>query len=277
MRVRVALLCVLVLMAWSASPNTAANENLFENPVAAARSNNIIFSRGSNTANEDDPHLALTLVVDSLTENDSSFHIEIENSMGPQVSILQYVYRTQQFSDGVIYPEDMRPIVPEAARIVIPGKISVGITQPSASLDILLIYKTPLRTFGSVYKFPFDHSAKLTERFFPVSRRAERNPFDIEKELQKEAISALNKSAGTIFFMLPATRSDGSPNIFTIRTPDRSISFNSTTETAQFGSQSNILQSIFDGRSSGLHTLMASWDDSKQVMSFTIDGREISK
>src|ERR1700733_5690167 len=163
MRVRVALLCVLVLMAWSASPNTAANENLFENPVATARSNNIIFSRGSDTANEDDPHVALTLVVESLTENESSFHIEVENSMGPQVSILQFVYRTQQFSDGVIYPEDMRPIVPEAARIAIPGKMSVGITQPSASLDILLIYKTPLRTLGSVYKFPFDHSAKLTE------------------------------------------------------------------------------------------------------------------
>lgn len=197
--------------------------------------------------------------------------------MGPQVSILQYIYRTQQFSDGVIYPEDLRPIVPEAARIVIPEKMSVGITQPSTSLDFLLIYKTPLRTFGSAYKFSLDHSAKLTEHLFPVSWRAEGNPFDIEKELQKEAISALNKSAGTIFFMLPETRPDGSPNIFKIRTPDRSISFNSTTETAQFGSQSNILQSIFDARSSGLHTLMASWDDSKQTMSFTIDGREISK
>jgi hypothetical protein len=277
MRVRVALLCALVLMAWSASLNIAANENPFENPVAAARNNNIVFSQGSNAANEDDPHLAPTLVVESLNENKFDFHIEVENSMGPQVSILQYIYRTQQFSDGVIFPEDERPIVPEAARIAIPGTMSIGITQPSASLDILLIYKTPLRTFGSAYKFLVDHSVKPTERFLPVNWRAERNPFDIEKELQKETISALDKSAGTILFMLPETRPDGSPNIFKICTPGRSISFNSTTETVQFGSKSNILQSIFDEGSSGLHTLIASWDDSKQTMSLTIDGRELSK
>jgi hypothetical protein len=277
MRIRKALVCALVPVAWSASLNIAANENLFENQVAAAKSNNIIFSQGSDAANEDDPHLAPMLVIDSLNENKLNFHIEVENSMSPQVSILQYVYRTPQFSDGVIFPENKRPTVHEAARIALPGNMSIGITRPSTSLDILLVYRTPLRTFGSAYKFLVDHSVKPTERIFPVSRQAERNPFDIEKELQREAISALSRSAGTIFFMLPETRPDGSPNIFKIRTPDRSISFNSTIGTVLFGSQSNILQSIFDEESSGLHTLIASWDDSKQTMTLTIDGREVSK
>jgi len=277
MRMRKALVCVLVPVAWSALLNIASNENLFENQVAAAKSNDIIFSQGSDAANEDDPHLAPTLVVDSLNENKLNCHIEVENSMNPRVSILQYVYRTPQFSDGVIFPEDKHPIVPEAVRIALPGNMSIGITQPSTSLDILLVYRTPLRAFGSAYKFLVDYSVKPTERILPVSRQAERNPFDIEKELQKEAISALSRSAGTIFFMLPETRPDGSPNIFKIRAPDRSISFNSTTRTALFGSQSNILQSIFDEGSSGLHTLIASWDESKQTMTLTIDGREVSK
>ncbi len=277
MRVRVAVLCAQVLVAWSASPNTTANENLSEIPVTVPENNNIVFCQGCDTAKEDDPHLAVTLVVDSLNQSRSNSHIEVENLKGPQVSILQYVYRTQQFSDGVIFPGDKRPIVPEAARIAIPEKISTAVTQPSASLDVLMIYRTPSRTFASAYRFFVDHSAKPTERFFSVSWQEERTPFDIEKELQREAISALSKSAGTIFFVLSETRPDGSPNIFNIRTPDRSISFNSITETAQFGSQSNILQTAFDERRAGLHTLIAAWDDSKQAVSLTIDGREISK
>jgi hypothetical protein len=277
MRMHVAVVCTLVPVAWSASLNIAANENLFENQVAAARSNHIVFSQSSDVENEDDPHLAPTLVVESLNENKLDFHIDVENSIGPQVSILQYVYRTPQFGDGVIFPQEKRPIVAAAASIEIPGKTSTGIIQPSTSLDILLVYKTASRTFGSVYKFLIDHPVKPTERFLPVSWRRKGSPFDIEKELQKEAISALSKSEGTIFFVLRESRPDGSPNIFKIRTPDRSISFNSMTETAQFGSQSNILQAIFDRASSGLHTLIASWDDSKQTMALTIDGREVSK
>jgi hypothetical protein len=39
-------LCALVPMAWSASLNIAANENLYENQVAAAKSNDIVFSQG---------------------------------------------------------------------------------------------------------------------------------------------------------------------------------------------------------------------------------------
>jgi hypothetical protein len=277
MRMHVAVVCTLVPVAWSASLNIAANENLFENQVAAARSNNIVFSQSSGVANEDDPHLAPTLVVDSLSENRFDFHIEVENSIGPQVSILKYVCRTPQFGDGVIFPQEKRPIVPAAASIEIPGKMSMGIIQPSTSLDILLVYKTASRTFGSVHKFLVDHPVKPTERFLPASWPRKGNPFDIEKELQKEAVSALSKSEGTIFFVLGESRSDGSPNIFKIRAPDRSISFNSTTETAQFGSQSSILQSIFEQATSGLHTLIASWDESKQTMALTFDGREVSK
>jgi hypothetical protein len=272
MRISVALVCTLVLVAWSVSLTIAENEKLFEDP---AQKNNMVFIQGSATANEADPHLTLKPVVESPNKNKSDFYIEVENLIGPQVSIVQYVVRTEQFSDGVIFREDERPIVPEATRIAIPGKMSIGLTQPSAFVDILLIYKTPLRTFGSAYKFLIDHTGKLREYFFPVSARAERSAFDIEKELQKEAIAALTKPAGTIFFMLSETRSDGSPNIFRIRTPDRSISFNSTTKTAQFGSQSNILQSTFDKKSGGLHRLTASWDDSKQTISLAIDGREI--
>lgn len=277
MRVRIAAVCTLFAVAWCASLNFAAKENLLENQVAAAVGNNIVFSQGSDAANEDDPHLALTLVVESLNENKFDFHIEVENPLGSKVSILQYVYRTPQFSDGVIFPEDRRPIVTEAGRIAIPGTMSLGTAQPSAPLDILLVYETPIRTFGSAYKFSVDRTIKPTERLLPINRRAEGNPFDVGKELQREAISALNKSAGTVFFMLRETRPDGNPNIFKIRTPDRSISFNSTTGTAQFGSQSNILQSIFDERNNGLHTLMASWDESKQTMSLAIDGRKVSK
>jgi len=272
MRVSLTLVCTLVLVAWSVSLTIAQNENLLEDP---ARNNNMVFTQGSATANEADPHLTLKPVVVSPNKNKSDFYIEVENSMGPQVSIVQYVVRTEQFSDGVIFPEDDRPIVREAARIAIPGKMSIELTQPSAPLDILLIYKTPLRTFGSVYRFLVNLSGKPTEHFFAVSSRAQRNPFYVEKELQKEAISALNKPARTIFFMVPETRSDGSPNIFTIRTSDRSISFNSTTKTAQFGSQSNILRSTFDKKSGGLHRLTASWDDLKRTMSLAIDGREI--
>lgn len=277
MRMRVALVCTLVPVACSASLNIAANENLFENQVAAARSNNIVFTQGVDAENGDDPHLAPTLVVDTLNGNKFDCHIEVENSMGPQVSILQYVYRTPQFGGGVIFPQDKRPTVPAAAGIEIPGTMSIGMTQPSTSLGILLVYKTAPRTFGSAYKFLVDHLVKPTERLVPVSWRGEGNPFDIEKELQKEAISALSKSAGTIFFMLPETRPDGSPNIFKIRTPDRSISFDSTTETAQFGSKSNVLRSIFGAGSNGLHTLIASWDDSQQTMALTIDGSEVAK
>jgi len=277
MRMRAAFLCVPVLAAWTASPNIAANESPFGSPLAATGNNNVVFSQGSNTTNEDDPHLALTLAVESLNYNEWNFLIEADNSEGPEISIQQYVYRTRDFSGGVIFSQDKKPLVSKAAKVAIPGKISTGFVQPRTTVDVLIIYRTPQRTFASAYRFVIDHSIELPDRFFPVKWQEPGKSFDVEKELEKEAISALNKSAGTIFFVLPKTRPDGSPNIFNIRTPRRSISFNSTTDTAQFGSRSDILQSIFDEGSSGLHTLIASWDDSKQIMSLTIDGREISK
>jgi hypothetical protein len=277
MRMRVAFLCAQVLAVWSASPNIQANESLFGSPLAATGNNNIVFSQGSNTTNEDEPHLALMLALESLNDNEWNFHIEVDNSEGPEISIQQYVYRTQEFSGGVIFPQDKKPIVSKAAKVAVPGKISTGFVQPRTPVDVLIVYGTPQRTFASAYRFVVDHSIEFPDRFFPVKWQEPGKSFDVEKELEKEAISALNKSAGTVFFVLPKTRPDGSPNIFNIRTPRRSISFNSTTDTARFGFRSDILQSIVDEGSSGLHTLIASWDDSKQIMSLTIDGKEISK
>src|SRR5271169_1639827 len=182
MRVRMAVFCAQVLAASSAS--VVGNEDIIGNPYTVTGNNNIIFSQVSNTAKEGAPLLALTLVIDSLNESGSNFHIEVENHEGPQVSIQQYIYGARQINDGVIFPEDRRPIVPAAAGITIPGKMPTGIALSMTPLDVLLIYKTPQRTFGSAYRFFVDQSVKPLERFSPVSWREGGNLFDIEKELQ---------------------------------------------------------------------------------------------
>jgi len=95
-----------------------ATDNPFGNGTVAGN-NNVVFSQGSNAAKEADPQLAVILVADSLNEDDPTFHVEVENSDRDEISVLQCVYRTPDFSDGVIFPKDERPTVSGTARIEI--------------------------------------------------------------------------------------------------------------------------------------------------------------
>jgi hypothetical protein len=276
MRVRVAIIFAVILVAWSASPNIPATGNPFGNGTVSGN-NNVVFSQGSNAAKEADPHLAVMLVADSLNEDDPTFYVEVENSDSHEIAVQQCVYRAPDFSDGVIFPKDGRATVSGTARIEIPREAFIGSAQPPTPFDVLIVYGTPRKTFGAAYRFLIDASGRLPKRFFPVDWRAVGKSFDIPKALQKQIITALKKTAGNIFIMLPETRPDGSPNTFNIRTRDRDISFNSTTETVQFGSQSAVLRSSLDERNGGFHTLVASWDEAKQLMSLAIDGGVVSK
>jgi len=276
MRVRVAIIFALILLAWSALPNIPATDNPFGNGTVAGN-NNVVFSQGSNAAKEADPHLAVMLVADSVNEDDPTFHVELKNSDSDEISVQQCVYRTPNFSDGVIFPKDERPTVSGTAIIEIRREAFIRSAQPPTPFDVLVVYGTPRKTFGAAYRFLVDVSGRLPKRFFPVDWRSIGKSFDIPKALQKQIITALKKPAGNIFVMLPETRPDGSPNNFNIRTRDRDISFNSTTETVQFGSQSTVLRSSVDERNRGFHTLVASWDEAKQLMSLAIDGGVVSK
>jgi hypothetical protein len=276
MRVRVAIIFALILVAWSASPSIPATDNPFGNGTVAGN-NNVVFSQGSNAAMEADPHLAVILAADSLNKDDATYHVEVENSDRDEIVVLQCVYRTPNFSDGVIFPKDERPTVYGTARIKIPREAFIGSAPPPTPFDVLIVYGTPRKTFGAAYRFLVDVSGGLPKRFFPVDWRAIGRSFDIQKALQKQIVTALKKPAGNIFVMLPETRPDGSPNNFNIRTRDRDISFNSTAGTVQFGSQSTVLRSSLDERNRRFHTLVASWDEAKQLMSLAIDGGVVSK
>ena len=87
---------------------------------------------------DENPHLEATLVIDTLSTNEPNFHVELANADGPQITLLQYTYKTPNFSDGVDLPEKMRPIIPKQGKVNIPGKLFSGILNSPTNLDVKL-------------------------------------------------------------------------------------------------------------------------------------------
>jgi hypothetical protein len=225
------------------------------------------------------PPLSLSLVIDSLNNDEPNFHLEVENLNGPQVEIHQYAYKTPKFSGSVILSEERQSIIPKSGKITLPGKMSTGIATPPTTLDVALNYslsKTPTVRSSGVYRFFIDHSVRPPERFLPVLWKQGQIP-DLEKFAIKSAFEELHKPTGSIYLALPERRPDGFPNIVRGSTKDRRFFLDPTTRKVQFVSLFKMVETTFGPTDSGIHVLTLTWNDSNESLSLTIDGKEVRK
>jgi hypothetical protein len=120
------------------------------------------------------PHLEATLVIHTLSSNEPNFHFELTNTGRPQVTLLQYTYKTPDFSDGVDLSEKMRPTIPNWGTINIPGKLYSGILSIPTTLDLKLTYEIsdePRKAVHSEYRFFIDRLVKPQERLSAINWR----------------------------------------------------------------------------------------------------------
>jgi hypothetical protein len=232
------------------------------------------------------PHLEATLVIDTLDVNQPNFHIEFQNAEGPQVTLTRYAYKNKAFADAVDLPPAMRPIIPSAAKISIPGKLYSGITKTPADLEVNAAYEIssdPTTKFHSTYRFFVDHPVKPNDRFNAVNWQESAGDFDASSSLIERLIVGFAQPLGTITFVFPEKKPDGTPNILDVKNQYRRITADPITMTVRFVSQfppsskSKSIETDLKQNEKGMHNLIATWNDKNQTISLMVDGQQNQK
>jgi hypothetical protein len=224
------------------------------------------------------PYIALTLVIDSLNENEPDFHIEVENTGSSQVTLTRYNYRTStKFNRTINLPDDEKTIIPPKNKITIPGIMLTGIVNVPCALDVTMVYYTS-GSHTALYKFFVDHSLIPPERFFPV--KWQQIEGETDDEFKKSLFAMLENSQGTIAFDLPERKSDGSINIVTFSGNNRRFLFDPNNQIATFSKHEQtgeirIVQGGFEtGKGNGRHFIIMAWNDENRKLSIMVDGKE---
>jgi hypothetical protein len=181
----------------------------------------------------------------------------------------------------------MRPTIPKAGKITLPGKMLTGLAKPPASLDLQVAYEIPNKQldkdFHSIYRFFVDHALKPPERFGAVNWQDAPGPFDTNQSIKDDILSGLGLPQGTVFFVFSEKLPGGTPNVFDIRTQYRRLTVDPLSMTARFISQfppsqkSKSIEMNMMKNAKALHNVIAAWDDKKQSISLLVDGKQIRK
>lgn len=244
----------------------------------------LIVSNHLTPAASEEPHLEATLIIHALSSNEPNFHFELSNTSGPQVTLLQYTYRTPDFSDGVDFSEKTKPTIPYQGKINIPGKLYSGILNAPTTLDLKLAYEItdePKKSFHSEYRFLIDRPVKPQERLDATNWKEGVGKIDQIEGTTKEIIQQFSNQTGRVAFVFNEKTASDAPNIIGLHTPHREMIIDPIRKMVRFISQPQLqnlkIEVGFQHTKNGMHQLNAGWDDQNRTISLTIDGKTTSK
>lgn len=222
------------------------------------------------------PHLKLSLILDSITDKEVTWHLVPSTDRRIENMRVRYV------TSGAAEDE----IEPRFPRILSPGD-ELSLTGPPIflkphsynRLDVTLIYALPGNTK--------DQFATTFHYFFMADRTGDFQPESIgepakvsEPQMQEggtNVLAALRQSAGTVEIVLNELNQSGQPNVASGGNQLRTITFNPVNKTATFtmklaSGKSLIFTGQLAERLNGFHNLCMTWDDDKGTATFTVDG-----
>lgn len=175
-------------------------------------------------------------------------------------------------------PSDMQATIPPKGKITLPGIMLTGILNVPSALDVTMIYEAVTDNGKSLYtsrfKFFIDHSLTSPERFTPSIVQEIAGAVDISKGFMTELLDTLPKSKGTIHFVLPERKPDGTSNVVTFSGGGKRFLFDPNNQIAAFSARDQsgdvrIASARIDtGKGNGRHSI----DETKDLL-LMVDGK----
>jgi hypothetical protein len=220
------------------------------------------------------PHLKLSLIIDSVTDKEVSWHIEPETDR-PIEKIHTRFVAENGMNDELGGPFD---------RSLSPGdKMSIlgmpGLVKPHTynRLNATIIYGVVgnlKEQFASTFQYFF--MADTPKTVAPEGIRPTENLTTSPGVDKADAAAALRQRVGTMFLALPERTTEGRPNVVSGGNSVRTISFDPVYGTASFrmkfpNGKSVTLTGPLRAKANGLHVLIMTWDESKELATLMVD------
>ena len=124
---------------------------------------------------------------------------------------------------------------------------------------------------------------KPPERFRAANWQDESGAFDATKTTKNDVLSGIDNPLGTIAFVFYEKQPNGAPNIIDLVSQYRRLTIDPITMMVRFISQfppstkTKSIETSLQPNLKAKHGVVATWDDKKQNITLTVDGKDNRK
>jgi hypothetical protein len=233
----------------------------------------------SSAESSDIPHLKLQFVVERIVNDDVEFHLEVENISSLTVDQITQSYQSTDVSASEIDPILPRTL-PPGVKLNLPGS-PVNKLVKSRFLNVALRYRsaTDGRRFEVQCRFVLPADLTNNQAIDPSQWAEGVITPEFERAENMRLASQFSVPTGMLNLVVPEDKPDGSPNVLNVRDgakllvvdfARRSVDFTVTFPT---GAVKSIHENIM--KMSKNHSVIVTWDQSKQTISLFLDGGPI--
>jgi len=224
------------------------------------------------------PHLKLSLILDSVTAQQVTWHLEVESDRPIEKILTRYV-GPNETSDTEAQPAFDRNLSP-GDKLSITGPPWLN-PHGYNRLNVTLIYNVVGNIkdqYASTFEFFFiaDKARTVAPEGVKPTENLATSP-DVQGAT--DAVAAFRRPMGTMALKLGEVRPDGKPNVTNLVNPVRALTFDPVYGTAGFkmkfpSGESVTLTGPLQKRLNGFHELIVTWDESKGIATLMVDGVE---
>lgn len=222
------------------------------------------------------PHISAELSVDSSKKEDAAIRISLENVGAIEISSLRSFMHTEGVSDLTLIP-GASTIAPREKTELESG---LFIGERPKEVNIYLLYEDGShKTHYSEYSFLVPKSIAGMQPIAPVfTKEGSGDPLSAGRILETSMKIAFNQPTGTIFFVFPERKPDGSPNQIFMYGGNKFVAVNSITRKAAVWRGTTRIEKIAEadiGNKTEMHNIAVVWDDREGTLGLNADGGPI--
>ena len=223
-----------------------------------------------------DPHISAELALDSSKKDNTDLRILLENVGPKEISSLRSFMHTDVMADLTLIP-GASTIAPHEKTELESG---LFIGERPKEVNLYLLYEDASHeTHYSEYSFLVPKSVAGMQPIAPVfSKEGNGDPLSTDRILKTSVMKGFNQPSGTIFFVFPERKPDGSPNQIFMYGGNKFVAVNSTTREAAVWRGATRIEKIAEtaiGNKTVMHTIAVVWDDRKDTLGLNADGGPI--